>query len=47
MSPAPAVAHLNKPGIDGERLAQPHTDREGSLAWSLTPQREEITGGEW
>lgn len=47
MSPAPAGAHLNKTGIDGERLAQPHTDREGSLVWSLTPQGEEITGGEW
>lgn len=47
MSLAPAGAHLNKTGIDRERSAQPHTDREGSLVQSLTPQREEITGGEW
>lgn len=48
MSPAPAGAQLNKPGIDSERSAQPHTDREGSLVWSPTPQWEEITSnGAW
>lgn len=47
MSPAPAGAHLNKAGIDGERSAQPHTNREGSLLWFPTPQGEEITGHEW
>lgn len=36
MSPGPAEAHLNKPGIDGERLAPPHTDREGS-GWVPDP----------
>lgn len=41
MSPVPAGAHLNKPGIDRERSAQPHADREGSLLWSLTPQGKE------
>lgn len=48
MSPAPNGAQLNKPGIDREHSAQPHTDREGSLVWSLTPQWEEITSnGAW
>lgn len=48
MSPTPAGAQLNKPGIDRECSAQPHADRESSLVWSLTPQQEEITSnGAW